>query len=192
MDFLFGEGDIFFVKFKFGKEFGVKFYLKNEIVNLIWSFKDRGMFLVVSYVVKVGYKVIGMVFIGNMVVSVVVYVVRVGLKVKIFVLESVSEEKFKIVSVYGVDVIRVRGDYGRFYFESLELGEKFGIYFINFDNLFCVEGYKGIVFEMVEEFIFDYVLIFMSLGGLFRGIVKGFIELKESGFIEKFLMLIVV
>lgn len=96
------------------------------------------------------------------------------------------------MSVYGADVIRVRGDYGRLYFESLELGEKLGIYFINSDNPFRVEGYKGIAFEMAEELTPDYVLIPTSSGGLFRGIAKGFIELKESGLIEKLPTLIAV
>ncbi|MBP1911225.1 threonine synthase [Thermococcus stetteri] len=192
MELSLGEGDTPLVKSRLGKELGVKLYLKNETVNPTWSFKDRGTFLAVSYAVKAGYKAIGTVSTGNMAASVAAYAARAGLEAKILVSESASDEKLKAVSVYGADVIRVKGDYGRLYFESLKLGEKLGIYFINSDNPFRVEGYKGIAFEIAEELTPDYVLIPTSSGGLFRGIAKGFIELKESGLIEELPTLIAV
>ncbi|ASJ02147.1 threonine synthase [Thermococcus profundus] len=180
-----GEGDTPLVKSKLGKELGVRLYLKNETVNPTWSFKDRGTFLAVSYALKAGYKAVGTVSTGNMAASVAAYATRAGLETKILVSESASDEKLKAVSVYGADVIRVRGDYGKLYFESLKLGEKLGIYFINSDNPFRVEGYKSIAFEIAEEITPDYILIPTSSGGLFRGIAKGFIELKESGLIDE-------
>ncbi|MDI3474720.1 MAG: threonine synthase [Thermococcaceae archaeon] len=192
MELSLGEGDTPLVKSKLGKELGVRLYLKNETVNPTWSFKDRGTFLAVSYAARAGYKAIGTVSTGNMAASVAAYAARAGLKAKILVSESTSEEKLKAVSVYGADVIRVRGDYGRLYFESLKLGEKLGIYFINSDNPFRVEGYKGIAFEIAEELTPDYVLIPTSSGGLFRGIAKGLIELKESGLIEELPTLVAV
>ncbi len=110
MDLSLGEGDTPpLVKSKLGKELGVKLYLKNETANPTWSFKDRGTFLAVSYAVKAGYKAIGTVSTGNMAASVAAYAARAGLKAKILVSESASEEKLKTVSVYGADVIRVRG-----------------------------------------------------------------------------------
>ncbi|WP_456365429.1 threonine synthase, partial [Thermococcus sp.] len=128
----------------------------------------------------------------NMAASVAAYASRFGLDAKILVSENASDEKLKAVSVYGGDVVRVKGDYGRLYFESLKLGEKLGVYFINSDNPFRVEGYKGIAFEIAEEITPDYVLIPTSSGGLFRGIAKGFIELKESGLIDELPTLIAV
>ncbi|ASJ00022.1 threonine synthase [Thermococcus gorgonarius] len=187
-----GEGDTPLVKSRIGKELGVKLYLKNETVNPTWSFKDRGTFLTMSYALKAGYKAVGTVSTGNMAASVSAYASRFGLDAKILVSENASDEKLRAVSVYGGDVIRVRGDYGRLYFESLKLGERLGVYFINSDNPFRVEGYKGIAFEIAEELIPDYVLIPTSSGGLFRGIAKGFIELKEIGLIEELPTLIAV
>ncbi len=187
-----GEGDTPLVKSKIGAELGVKLYLKNETVNPTWSFKDRGTFLAVSYALKVGYKALGTVSTGNMAASVAAYASRFGLSAKILVSENASDEKLKAVSIYGGEVIRVRGDYGRLYFESLKLGENLGIYFINSDNPFRVEGYKGIAFEMAEEISPDYVIIPTSSGGLFRGIAKGFLELKESGLIDELPTLVAV
>ncbi len=187
-----GEGDTPLIKSKIGRELGIRLYLKNETVNPTWSFKDRGTFLAMSYALKAGYKTVGTVSTGNMAASVSAYASRFGLNAKILVSESASEEKLKAISAYGADVIRVLGDYGRLYFESLRLGEKLGIYFINSDNPFRIEGYKGIAFEMAEELSPDYVLIPSSSGGLFRGIAKGFIELRESRLIEELPTLVTV
>ena len=192
LEFSLGEGDTPLVKSKLGEELGVRLYLKNETTNPTWSFKDRGTFLAMSYALKAGYKAVGTVSTGNMAASVSAYASRFGLDAKILVSESASNEKLKAVSVYGGDVIRVRGDYGRLYFESLKLGEELGIYFINSDNPFRVEGYKGIAFEIAEELSPDYVLIPTSSGGLFRGVAKGFIELRESGLIEELPILVSV
>ncbi|WP_297475103.1 threonine synthase [Thermococcus sp.] len=192
LEFSLGEGDTPLVKSKLSEELGVRLYLKNETVNPTWSFKDRGTFLAMSYAPKAGYKAVGTVSTGNMAASVSAYASRFGLDAKILVSESASNEKLKAVSVYGGDVIRVKGDYGRLYFESLKLGESLGIYFINSDNPFRVEGYKGIAFEIAEEITPDYVLVPTSSGGLFRGIAKGFIELRESGLIEELPTLVAV
>jgi len=187
-----GEGDTPLVRSRLGDEFGVKLYLKNETVNPTWSFKDRGTFLAISYALRKGYKTVGTVSTGNMAASVSAYASRAGLRAKILVSESTSDEKLKAISVYGGETIRVRGDYGRLYFESLKLGEKLGVYFVNSDNPFRIEGYKGIAFEIAEELTPDYVLIPTSSGGLFRGIAKGFIELHESGLIEELPKLVAV
>ncbi|NJE85232.1 threonine synthase [Thermococcus sp. CX2] len=187
-----GEGDTPLVKSKLGKELGIRLYLKNETVNPTWSFKDRGTFLAISHAVREGYKAVGTVSTGNMAASVAAYAARAGLKAKILVSEKASKEKLKAVSVYGADVIRVKGDYGRLYFESLKLGERLGVYFMNSDNPFRVEGYKGISFEIAEEITPDYVLIPTSSGGLFRGVAKGFTELFASGLIDRIPTLVAV
>ena len=192
LDFSLGEGDTPLVKSRLGDESGIKLYLKNETVNPTWSFKDRGTFLAMSYALKAGYKTVGTVSTGNMAASVSAYATRFGLKAKILVSESASDDKLKAVSVYGGEVIRVHGDYGRLYFESLKLGERLGVYFMNSDNPFRIEGYKGIAFEIAEELTPDYVLIPTSSGGLFRGVAKGFIELYKSGLIEGLPKLIAV
>ncbi|WP_297535270.1 threonine synthase [Thermococcus sp.] len=192
LEFSLGEGDTPLVKSRLGGEFGVRLYLKNETVNPTWSFKDRGTFLAMSYALKAGYKTVGTVSTGNMAASVSAYASRFGLKAKILVSESAGDEKLKAVSVYGGEVIRVLGDYGRLYFESLKLGEKLGVYFMNSDNPFRIEGYKGIAFEIAEELTPDYVLIPTSSGGLFRGVAKGFLELYENGLIDGLPKLIAV
>ena len=181
-----GEGDTALIKAKrLSKELGVKLYLKNETTNPTWSFKDRGTYLGIHKAIQLGFKKIGTVSTGNMAASVAAYGAYSGLETYILVSSTIAEEKLKALEVYGAKVIKVRGDYGELYYRSLEIGRRKGIYFINSDDPFRIEGYKSISFEIAEEVTPDYVLVPTSSGGLFRGIVKGFLELKESGLVEK-------
>lgn len=186
LEYSLGEGDTPLKKAKrLSKEFGVELYLKNETLNPTWSFKDRGTFIGIHRALKLGFNKIGTVSTGNMAASVAAYGLRFGLDTYILVSSSIAEEKLKALEVYGAKVIKVRGDYGELYYRSLEIGQRKGVYFINSDDPFRVEGYKTISFEIAEEVTPDYVVIPTSSGGLFRGIVKGFLELKESGLIDK-------
>ncbi|WP_048152091.1 threonine synthase [Palaeococcus ferrophilus] len=187
-----GEGDTPLVKSKLSGELGVRLYLKNETLNPTWSFKDRGTYVGIHRALQLGFKRIGTVSTGNMAASVAAYGARAGLKTYLLVSSTIAEEKLKALAPYGAKVIKVRGDYGELYRRSLELGRERGIYFINSDDPFRVEGYKSISFEIVEELTPDYVIIPTSSGGLFRGIVKGFRELAESGLIDALPRFVVV
>ena len=193
LDLSLGEGDTPLIRArKFSKELGIQLYLKNETVNPTWSFKDRGTFLGVHRALQLGFDGIGTVSTGNMAASVAAYASRAGLKAYILVSSNIAEEKLKQIAVYGAEVIKVKGDYGKLYYESLKLGQKLGIYFINSDDPFRIEGYKSISFEIVEEMMPDYVIVPTSSGGLIRGIIKGFLELKKSGLIDELPMFVCV
>ncbi|GAB6103054.1 threonine synthase [Thermococcus atlanticus] len=178
-----GEGDTPLVKSRLGKELGVRLHLKNETVNPTWSFKDRGTFLGILAAMKFGYRRVGTVSTGNMAASVAAYAARAGLKAYILVSSSIAPEKITQIAAYGSEIIKVEGPYGELYYKSLEAGEKEGIYFINSDNPFRIEGYKTISFEIAEEMSPDYVIVPTSSGGLIRGIIKGFLELRDSGLV---------
>ncbi|AIF69864.1 threonine synthase [Palaeococcus pacificus DY20341] len=185
LEYSLGEGDTPLTKAKrLSKELGVRLYFKNETLNPTWSFKDRGTFIGIHRALELGFDKIGTVSTGNMAASVAAYGARFGLETFILVSSSIAEEKLKTLAPYGARVIKVHGNYGELYYKSLELGQKKGIYFINSDDPFRVEGYKSISFEIAEEIAPDYVVIPTSSGGLFRGIVKGFLELKESELID--------
>ncbi|MFO7792221.1 MAG: threonine synthase [Candidatus Saliniplasma sp.] len=182
-----GEGDTSLSRLDYlSSELDLELYAKNETTNPTWSFKDRGTFLGVQQAVENDFSKIGTVSTGNMAASIAAYGARFGLDTYILVSDDINEFKLSQVSVYGPKIYRVDGDYGKLYFRSLEMGENNGIYFINSDNPYRVEGYKTIGFEIVEEMLPDHVLIPTSSGGLFRGIVKSFIELKRSRIIQKY------
>jgi len=182
--FSLGEGNTPLLKaHNLSKKFDVNLHLKNETVNPTWSFKDRGTILSIQRAVDLGIKKLGTVSTGNMAASVSAYGARNKMKTFVLVPSDIPKKKIKQISTYGPEIIKVKGDYGDLFYESLKVG-KDEIYFTNSNSPFRVEGYKTIAFEIYEEKLPDYVIIPTSSGGLFRGVTKGFKELKKSGIID--------
>jgi len=179
-----GEGNTPLLKApNLSKKFDVNLNLKNETVNPTWSFKDRGTIFSLQRAVNLGMKKIGTVSTGNMAASVSAYGARNKMQTFVLVPSDITKKKIKQISTYSPKIIKVKGDYGDLYYESLEVG-KDEIYFTNSNSPFRVEGYKTIAFEIYEEKFPDYVIIPTSSGGLFRGLTKGFKELKKSEIID--------
>lgn len=163
-------------------------YIKNESANPTWSFKDRGTAAGVRRALGLGYSSIGTVSSGNMGLSVAAYAARASLKAVVLVAAGVAEEKLAPILHYGASVVRVRGDIAALYEASLVIGKEHGIYFLNSDEPFRVEGYKTLAYEICEQLQYDlpsYVVVPTSAGGHLRGIWKGFLEMRAAGLITR-------
>ena len=166
-------------------ELGLKeLFFKNETQNPTWTFKDRGTACSVQNAVALGYRRFGTLSSGNMGASVAAYGSRANLATFIMLKDNVPREKIDALTIYGARAYKVSGDYGELYARLLEIGTQHHIYFSLSDDPLRVEGYKSLAFELTEQIedrLPDFMVVPLGSGGLCRGILKGFEELKDSG-----------
>ncbi|MFW5907816.1 MAG: threonine synthase [Candidatus Natronoplasma sp.] len=179
------EGDTPLIKSeKLSERYGLDLFFKNETVNPTWSFKDRGTVLSLQRALELDAERVGTVSTGNMGVSVAAYGARKELEPLVLVTENIAEEKLMQIDAYGPTIIKVYGDYGELFYKSLEISWD-NIYFSNSNSPYRIEGYKTLAFEVTERFVPDYMIMPTSSGGLFRGVMKGFIEMERCGVIDE-------
>lgn len=162
-------------------------FLKNEGRHPTGSFKDRGTSVGVTVAVERGVKAVGTLSHGNMGTSTAAYAAKAGLTCYILAPTNITSTRLLYLSVYGARVILVEGEYDAVYNESLKIGMKHDVFFINSDNPFRTEGSKTMAFEIVEDLGWeapDWVVAPASSGGMVSGLYKGFLDFKEIGIIS--------
>jgi threonine synthase len=168
-------------------------FLKNETVNPIACFKDRGTAVAVQKAVSLGIERIGTVSTGNMASSTAAYGAKAGLETFVLLKEDISADKLLMTSMYNPVLVKVKGDYGELFYKSFSLGEKHNIYFMNSVDPFRIEGYKVTSFEIflqLESRVPRYLFTPMSSGAHLIGLMKAFLDLKKEGFIQRLPILV--
>jgi threonine synthase len=139
--------------------------------------------------VDIGFKKVGTVSTGNMAASTAAYGARAGLETYVLLKEGTARPSVQAAGVFGPRLVTVRGDYGRLFYESLRIGRKMGVYFMNSIDPFRIEGYKVTGFEIYLQLgrrVPHTVFVPLSSGGHLLGLMRAFEDLRRAGFVSEY------
>jgi threonine synthase len=147
---------------------GARVHVKLEGTNPTGSFKDRGSAVGVAAAVAGdagpssaagdgdgtggGPAAVGTVSHGNMAASMAAHAAGAGLNCVVLVPADISAARLDRIAAYGPRIVRVDGDYGRLYYDALDLGPEAGIAFVNSDSPLRVAGQKTTALELLRAF----------------------------------------
>jgi len=162
-------------------------FAKNETMNPTQSFKDRGTAVVVQKAAALGIRRIGTVSTGNMASSTAAYAAKAGLEAYILLKDDATSEKVLSAGIHGAVLVKVRGDYASLFRESYRMGVRHGVYFANSIDPLRIEGYKVTSYEIFRQLgdrAPHRVFCPVSSGGHLIGLMRGFSDLKEAGYLR--------
>ena len=163
---------------------GVDLVFKAEYLMPSGSFKDRGTFLSVAILKKVGIKDISLDSSGNAGISFSMYGVSEGIRVHVFIPKNTPKGKKDFLRVLGAIVHVVDGD--REVTHSVAINNPHGLYVGHWYNPFFVEGIKTMAFEAYEQIgTPDYVIVPVGSGTIFLGLYYGFKTLFDLGEVDE-------
>ena len=160
-------------------------YVKVETVNPTGSFKDRGSATGVLAAIENSVDRVGTVSHGNMAISMAAIAAGHGIRCLVLVPTDISDERLRLISRFGADIIQVEGPYSSLYYETHDIDD---IMFVNSDAPYRVAGQKTVAYEICEQFgptVPDAIVLPVSSGGQFSGIWKALRELKIAGYINR-------
>jgi threonine synthase len=138
---------------------GCRVWLKDESENPTGSFKDRGSAVGAAWAAEADREWLGTVSHGNMAISVAANAAGIGgpggedgPSALVLVPDDISDERLAAIAQYDPEVLRVAGDYGRLYYETLAADSP--VEFVNSDTPLRVAGQKTTALEICEAFAF--------------------------------------
>jgi threonine synthase len=147
---------------------GCRLWLKDESENPTGSFKDRGSAVGVAWAAAAGREWVGTVSHGNMAISVAAHAAGTGMGTEaadatedspdavVLVPDDISGERLAAIAQYDPTVLRIAGDYGDLYYETLAADSP--VEFVNSDTPLRVAGQKTTALEVCEAFALDSTL----------------------------------
>ncbi|WP_135854265.1 threonine synthase [Halorussus salinus] len=137
---------------------GCRLWLKDESENPTGSFKDRGSAVGVAWAAEAGREWVGTVSHGNMAMSVAATAAGASSgdpdadspRALVLVPDDISGERLAAIAQYDPALVRVAGDYGRLYHETLAADAP--VEFVNSDTPLRVAGQKTTALEICEAF----------------------------------------
>lgn len=172
---------------------GLKAWFKLEYLNPTGSFKDRGTSLAIALGHSLGFRRVVEDTSGNTGISVAAYSSLYGMEATIVMPAYAPVGKKMLVRALGARVLETptRGDAAE---KVLELASRKGVFYVAHTwNPLYIEGAKTVAFEVYEDgFRGGAIVAPVGSGGLFLGIYRGFLELRELGLIDEIPRMIAV
>jgi len=171
-----------------GRKLGLEqLYIKNDSVNPSFSFKDRVVSVAVTKAVEFGFDTVACASTGNLAGSVAAHAARAGMKAYVFIPADLEKGKVVGASIYGPNVVAVRGTYDDVNRLCSELVDSYQWAFVNTNmRPFYAEGSKTLGYEVAEQLGWkapDHTVVPGASGALFTKIWKGFHEFLDLGVI---------
>jgi len=170
---------------RLSETYGARLYAKLEFEHPTGCFKDRGSYVEILKAIELGRDAICVASTGNMAASVAAYSGYFKIPCFVFVPEKTPDVKIAQATIYGANIIKIKGDFNQCEQLCREFA-KSGNYYLAGDYVFRQEGQKSFTYELAEQQDepFDYIFIPVGAGTNFAAIHKGYKELKAAGQID--------
>lgn len=174
-----------------GKALGVsEIYVKNDGVCFpTLSFKDRVVSVALSKAKEFGYDTAACASTGNLANSVAALSRAGNLNNYIFIPYDLEKAKIVGTTVYGANLIGIRGAYDDVNRLCSEVAGKFGWAFVNINmRPYYAEGSKSLAFEVMEQLGWrtpKHMVVPMASGSLLTKVWKAIKEFENMGLVEE-------
>ncbi len=173
-----------------GKALGVsEIYIKNDAVCYpTLSFKDRVVSVALSKAKEFGFDTAACASTGNLANAVASLTTSGNLKSFIFIPYDLEQAKIVATTVYGSNLIGIKGAYDDVNRLCSEIAGKFGWAFVNINmRPYYAEGSKSFAYEMMEQLGWrapKHIVVPMASGSLLTKVWKAIKEFQMLGLIE--------
>jgi threonine synthase len=164
-------------------------FLKHEGHNPTGSFKDRGMTVGVTQARRVGARAVSCASTGNTGASLAAYAAMAELPAVVLAPRGqVALGKLTQILAYGARALLVNGDFDACLKLAREASEHLGVYLLNSVNPFRLEGQKTIVFELLQQLLWeppDWIAVPAGNLGNTAAFGKALREARDLGLIRR-------
>jgi len=163
-------------------------WVKNDAANPTHSFKDRVVAVAIAKAKELGFETVACASTGNLANSVAAHAAAAGLESYVFVPANLEEQKLLATSIYGTNLVGVRGNYDDVNRLCTQLAQERPWAFVNVNlRPYYAEGSKTMGFEIVEQLgwrVPDRIVCPVASGSLFTKIGRGIEEWRDLGLVE--------
>jgi threonine synthase len=177
-------------------------FIKDERQGPTISFKDRQAAVTITSLKEAGLTELVVASTGNVAISYSAYAARAGIKLWAILTSLVPSSKMREVAIYGTQVIKVTGSYDSAKQLAAEFAKQRNVFFdLGARSIPAIESMKTIAYEVCEQIPAlldpntpddiiswrspDWYIQAVSGGMGPLGVIKGFDEMKQMGWIHR-------